>query len=72
MGITSINIPVLAAAGEDIKALRERLLANNYDNVTVIDFNHPAQLSKDYEDYTKSLRRISSKDLRYLGICFIW
>ncbi len=68
-GITSQAIPVLSAAREQLKALRDKIYDSAYSDVTVIDFSEVAQKCLDYDHYTKLLAAQASSDLYYLGVC---
>lgn len=69
LGITTMNIPVLGASGEQIKELRGRLSAGEFADVATVDFNHVAQRSLDYENYTRLLAGSPGAALTYLGLC---
>lgn len=68
-GITTQNIPVLAADREKIKGLRDCLFDAAYEDVSVIDFSEAAQKCLDYGDYIARLGGLPADDLYYLGIC---
>ncbi len=66
-GITIIPIPILKGDGSSLSNLRQQL--REYEpELIVIDFNHAAQMTKNYEDYSKHLSDISATSLEYLGI----
>lgn len=69
LGITTMNIPILAASGEQLKSLRSRLAADEFADVAAVDFNHVAQRSLDYDNYTRLLAAIPDEALTYLGLC---
>lgn len=69
VGITQVNLPMLGAAKEEIKAVRAKLYDEEYRDVVVIDFCLAAQRSRDYADYMQLLASSSAGDLDYLGIC---
>jgi hypothetical protein len=68
-GITRVNIPVLAAAPEQLKDLYDNLVEISEEDILVIDFNTVAQSCKNYADYTRELAVCSQDSLQYLGIC---
>lgn len=69
LGITTMNIPILGASGEQLRTLRDRLFAGDFADVAAVDFNHVAQRSLDYENYTRLLAEIPGAALAYLGLC---
>jgi hypothetical protein len=68
-GITTKTIPVLGAANEQIKGIRDILFDTAYADVTVVDFCEIAQRSLDYANYTTILSNTASSEIGYLGVC---
>lgn len=69
LGITTMNIPILGASGEQLKELYGRVSAAEFADVAAVDFNHVAQRSLDYENYTRLLAQVPGEALTYLGLC---
>lgn len=69
LGITTRNIPILGATGEQIRAIRARLYEGGFAAVATVDFNNIAQRSLDYGDYGRLLAVAGGDTLAYLGIC---
>ncbi|NPV91078.1 MAG: DUF2000 domain-containing protein [Firmicutes bacterium] len=68
-GITTRPIPILGGTGGQIGHIIEKLSDEGFADVSIIDFNHLAQRSRDYENYTRTLSASDSAGIRYLGIC---
>lgn len=68
-GITTKTIPLLAGTKEQIKGMRDIMTADDYSDVTVIDFSEIAQKCRDYESYIDILSSYRTSQLYYLGIC---
>lgn len=66
-GITTISIPILTGDGSSLSSLRQQLREYEPDLI-VIDFNHAAQMTKNYEDYSNRLSEVTAMSLEYLGI----
>ncbi|BBW93810.1 DUF2000 domain-containing protein [Pseudoalteromonas sp. PS1M3] len=66
-GITTIPIPILTGDGSSLSSLRQQLREYEPDLI-VIDFNHAAQMTKNYEDYSNRLSEVTAMSLEYLGI----
>lgn len=65
-GIVSIPLPILAAAREDLTALRERALGE--ESVRVYDFSETAQRCKTYDEYEQVLADIDSARISYVAL----
>lgn len=64
LGITQISIPILGATASEIKDVRVQLNSH----VTVVDFPNIAKSTRNYEDYSSQLERMSEDEIEYLGI----
>ncbi len=67
-GITTLPIPLLKGESDSIRAIRNKLLTANTDDIFFVDFCDLAQQSKNYEEYRAKLQQSSSAQLTYLGI----
>lgn len=67
-GITNIPIPILKGTEEGNRDLRMKIVKEEFSNLLVVDFSNAAQMTKNYEDYTKKIAQFSTVDLQYLGI----
>lgn len=65
LGITTVPLPILTAHADEVKALRQRALA---DGLLVIDFTDCAQRTRTYDDYAQLLEEASEETLHYVGI----
>lgn len=68
LGITALPIPILKGNPDVIKSLREKLFANEFADLTVVDFSDVAQSCKSYEQYINQMAETALADLSYLGI----
>lgn len=68
VGITTTPIPILKGDASIIKDLREKLYAEEFSDVLVVDFSNAAQTTKDYGEYTEKIATFSGNDLEYLGL----
>ncbi|BDG32580.1 DUF2000 domain-containing protein [Parageobacillus thermoglucosidasius] len=50
-GITTIPIPILKGNSQKIKELRNKLYAEEFSDLLVVDFTNAAQTTKSYEEY---------------------
>lgn len=67
LGIIEFPVPILRAAPEAIRALRERLYAPEFSAVTAVDFSDLAQGCKTYEEYRDKMSAAGESSLRYYG-----
>lgn len=67
-GITQLLIPLLKGNSDSIRAIRERLLNMDSEEVFFVDFCDVAQRSKTYAHYEAVLRQTPEERLTYLGI----
>ena len=70
-GIIEFPVPILRAAPEDIRALRERLFGGEFDAVTAVDFSDLAQGCSTYDEYTGKMSRTGEESLQYYGLALI-
>jgi hypothetical protein len=68
-GITRVNLPVLKADAERLKAIYEKVLLSQDPELRAIGFSTLAQSCKSYEVYTEAIARTPLADLRYSAIC---
>lgn len=68
-GITNKTVPILSGSKEQIKAIRDQLLANQDREIITIDFSEIAQKCLAYSEYVRYLAAVPATDLYYLGIC---
>lgn len=52
-GITTTPIPILKGNNEKIKELRSNLYKEEFSDLFVVDFSDAAQMTKNYQEYTK-------------------
>lgn len=71
LGIVEFPVPILKASAESIKALRERLYAPEFGDLTVVDFSDLAQGCKTYAEFTAKMKDASETDLTYFGIAIL-
>lgn len=65
-GITRLNLPILAASSEKLKAIRES--TKEEGDTFVVDFTEVAQMSRHYDEYKERLESLGGQDLSYIGI----
>ena len=68
LGIIQIPVPVLKAAKEKIKKLRERLFEPEFEGLTVVDFSDVAQSCNDYGEYISKAAQTDGDSFQYFGI----
>lgn len=71
LGIIEFPVPILRAAPEAIRALRERLYAPEFSAVTAVDFSDLSQGCKTYEEYRDKMSAAGESSLRYYGAALI-
>lgn len=67
-GITTTPIPILKGNSLKIKELREKVYAEEFSDLFIVDFSNAAQTTKNYEEYTKKISTFLTSDLEYLGL----
>ncbi|WP_040345083.1 DUF2000 domain-containing protein [Aminomonas paucivorans] len=68
-GITRVNLPVLAASGEQLRELYRR--ARESADLRALGFSSLAQRSRDYETYRTAMEGTDPGALGFSGIC-LW
>ena len=68
LGIIEFPVPILKGDVESIKAIRERLYAPEFSDLTVVDFSDLAQSCKTYDEFILKMKEASETDLKYFGI----
>lgn len=68
LGIIEFPVPILKGTPECLKALRERLYAPKFEEVTVVDFSDLAQSCKTYEEFIGKMHTADESALSYFGI----
>ncbi|MEC1895575.1 DUF2000 domain-containing protein [Cytobacillus firmus] len=68
VGITTTPIPILKGDSLKIKDLRDKVYAEEFSDLLVVDFSNAAQTTKNYEEYTQKIATFSANDLEYLGL----
>ena len=71
LGIIQFPVPILKGTAETMRQLRAKLFAEEYADLTVVDFTDLAQGCKTYEDFTKRLSVCPEGDLTYLGVALL-
>lgn len=67
-GITTIPVPVLAAAKDDLSSLARRLAEGPDSELRHFVVTNVAQRTKDYADYAEQLAQTGTDELSYLGV----
>lgn len=67
-GIIEFPVPVLKAAPEQIKALREALYQPELQDVTAVDFSDLAQGCKTYGEFIEKMAQTPESGLQYFGV----
>lgn len=68
LGIIEFPVPILRAAPEQLKTLREQLYRPEFSDVTAVDFSDLAQGCKTYGEFTGKMAAAPGSALRYLGL----
>lgn len=68
LGIIKFPVPILKGNAKSIKALREKLYAPDFSDLTVVDFSDLAQSCKTYEEFMAKMAKTPEIELSYLGI----
>lgn len=68
LGIIEFPVPILKGTPETLKALREKLYAPEFQDVTVVDFSDLAQSCKTYDEFIEKMHSAAETDLAYFGV----
>lgn len=68
LGIIEFPVPILKGTPESLKALREKLYAPEFEEVTVVDFSDLAQSCKTYDEFISKMHTAAETDLSYFGV----
>lgn len=68
LGIIEFPVPILRAAPETIRQLRERLYEPSFQEVTAVDFSDLAQSCRTYGEFIGRMGQTEEQALRYLGL----
>lgn len=68
LGIIEFPVPILKGTPENLKALREKLYAPEFEEVTVVDFSDLAQSCKTYDEFISKMHTAAEIDLSYFGV----
>lgn len=67
-GITTTPLPILTAATDTIRTIRNEAAAGAIDGMFVVDFTNCAQRTRTYDDYAEQLEAASGEAIVYLGV----
>ncbi len=70
-GLIQVPVPVLKASADKVAEIRNRLFADEFDDVSCIDFTNVAQECMTYTDYTDTMKHSTKDDLMYMGIAMV-
>lgn len=68
LGIIEFPVPILKGNVESIKAIREKLYAEDFSDLSVVDFSDLAQGCKTYDEFIEKMKDVSEADLNYFGV----
>ncbi len=68
LGIIEFPVPILKAAEEKLREIREKLYEPEFQDVTAVDFSDLAQGCKTYGEYIEKIAGEEEKSLRYFGV----
>ncbi len=68
LGIIEFPVPILKGNAENIKTIREKLYAEEFSDLTVVDFSDLAQSCKTYGEFIEKMKDVSELDLNYFGV----
>ena len=68
-GITCLNIPVLSASQDTLKAIAS--LAEQDETLTLIPFTEVAQRNREYDAYKHDLKQLRTEQVVYSGLALI-
>lgn len=68
LGIIEFPVPILKGNAENIKTIREKLYAEEFSDLTVVDFSDLAQGCKTYDEFIEKMKDVSEADLNYFGV----
>ena len=67
-GIIRFPVPVLKGGRETLRALRTKLISEEYARLTVVDFSDLAQGCRTYEEFVSRMSACPEEELSYIGI----
>ncbi len=68
LGIIEFPVPILKGNAENIKIIREKLYAEEFSDLTVVDFSDLAQGCKTYDEFIEKMKYVPETDLNYFGV----
>lgn len=68
LGIIEFPVPILKGNAENIKTIREKLYAEEFSDLTVVDFSDLAQGCKIYDEFIEKMKDVPETDLNYFGV----
>lgn len=68
LGIIEFPIPILRGSSETIKAIREKLYQQDFQDLTVVDFSDLAQSCKTYYEFIEKIAQVPESNLQYFGL----
>ncbi len=68
LGIIEFPVPILKGNAENIKTIREKLYAEEFSDLTVVDFSDLAQGCKTYNEFIGKMKDVQEADLNYFGV----
>lgn len=68
LGIIEFPVPILKGNAENIKTIREKLYAEEFSGLTVVDFSDLAQGCKTYDEFIEKMKDVPEADLNYFGV----
>ncbi len=68
LGIIEFPVPILKGNAENIKTIREKLYAEEFSDLTVVDFSDLAQGCKTYDEFIEKMKDVPEADLNYFGV----
>lgn len=68
VGIIQFPVPILKGNAEIINTLRAKLFAEEFSDLTVVDFTDLAQSYKTYNEFIEKMAVCSEADLKYIGL----
>ncbi|WP_410580758.1 DUF2000 domain-containing protein [Amycolatopsis sp. lyj-108] len=66
-GITTIPIPILTAAADKVREIRNDACTRDVE-LLVVDFTDCAQKTRNYADYSSLLEAATGSEINYLGV----
>lgn len=68
LGIIEFPVPVLKAAKEKIKEIREKLYRPDFSDLLAVDFSDVAQSCKTYDEFIGKAALVAADEITYYGI----